>query len=55
MFQLECGEKYGINFRILAPAAMKTPMWDDFQDKAPMDDVYDVNTTVPLEDQPDIE
>ena len=50
-FQLECGKKYGINFRIIAPAAMETKLMESFLQSCsvPADEV---ETTCPAEDRP---
>ena len=50
-FQLECGKKYGINFRIIAPNIMHTKLYEDFVQTLPADlSNIELFNTAPEED-----
>ena len=50
-FQLECGKKYGINFRIIAPTAMETKLMESFPQSCSVP-AEEVEATCPAEDRP---
>ena len=53
-FQLECGKKYGINFRIIAPTAMETKLMESFLQSCSVP-AEEVEATCPAEDRPLVE